>query len=159
MVIHADDRQAQGLFRAEDVVSEIKDGAHPKPYVEGKDIVRWAVNRMRFLEYGTQRAPAMFSRPTFPELHHAKEKLLALRMCGDKPAVHYDDLQLFSNHTVTVLVPWHLLKGVVNRSIDKSAKYRYQPIFRHLRLVVVAWQMTTVCRVEHPSEFRNTHYP
>lgn len=123
MVIHSDERKAHGMFKAEDVVSDIRDKQHPKPYVEGKDIVRWAVRRVRYLEYGTQRAPAMFSRPTFSKLHEAKERLLALRMCGETPAVVYDKQQLFSNHTVIVFVPWHQLKGVRNRSISKKAKY------------------------------------
>jgi type I restriction-modification system DNA methylase subunit len=126
MVIHADDRQARGLFTAEDVVSPIRDATHPKPYVEGKDIERWSVRCIRYLEYGTQRAPALFSRPTFPELHDAPEKLLAFRMCGETPAVIYDDRQLYSNHTAIVFVPWHFLEGVINRSISKTAKYLSQ---------------------------------
>jgi adenine-specific DNA-methyltransferase len=71
-------------------------------------------------------APAMFRRPTFPQLHEAKERLLAFRMCGETPAVIYDDKRLFSNHTPIVFVPWHLLKGVANNSISKTAKYRRQ---------------------------------
>ena len=126
IVVHADEKQALGLFKAEDVVSDKRDETHPKPYVEGKDILRWGYQRVRYLEYGTQRAPALFRRPTFLELHEAKERLLALRMCGEAPAVTYDDQRLFSNHTVIIFVPWHNLRGVVNKSISKTAKYRHQ---------------------------------
>ena len=125
MVIHCDEKKAQGLFIAKDLVSNARDQKHPRPYVEGKDMTRWGIRRVRFLEYGTKRAPSMFSRPTFPELHEARERLLAVRMCGDTPAVIYDDHGLLSNHTVNIFVPWCSLKGVSNLSIAKTAKYRY----------------------------------
>ena len=124
MVIHCDEKKAQGLFKAEDLISETRDKAHPKPYVEGKDILRWCVHRVRYLEYGTKRAPRMFRRPTFPQLHEAKERLLAARMCGTEPAVAFDNQQRFSNHTVIIFVPWHELRDVRNKSIKKTAKYR-----------------------------------
>jgi methylase of polypeptide subunit release factors len=126
MVIHADEKKAQGLFRAEDLVSEVQDKKHPKPYVEGKDISRWGVQRIRYLEYWTKRAPSMFRRPTFIELHESPEKLMAFRMCGENIAVAYDNQRLMSNHTVILCVPWHFLKGVMNRSIRKAAEYRHQ---------------------------------
>jgi len=123
MVIHCDEKKAQGLFKAEDLISPKKDALHPKPYVEGKDIMRWHVSRIRYLEYGTERAPGMFRRPTFPELHEAPERLLASRMCGSRPAIAYDARQVLSNHTVIVFTPWHGLQGVRNASISRTAKY------------------------------------
>ncbi|MDQ5823405.1 MAG: protein kinase [Chloroflexota bacterium] len=123
MVIHADERKAHGQFKAEDLVSDTRDSAHPKPYVEGKDILRWGVSRIRYLEYGTQRAPKLFSRPTFAELHDTKERLIASRMTQGVPLVTYDDQQLYSNHTAIIFVPWHALRGVQNKSIKKTAKY------------------------------------
>jgi hypothetical protein len=124
MVIHCDEKKAQGLFKAEDLISEHRDTRHPKAYVEGKDIARWKARRVRFLEYGTRRAPAMFRRPTFPELHEANERLIALRMCGVEPVVAYDDRRLLSNHTVIIFIPWWQLRGTKNKSIKKTAKYR-----------------------------------
>lgn len=126
MAIHADEKQAQGSFKAEDLISETKDKKHPKSYVEGKDIKRWAFQRIRYLEYGTNRAPAMFRRPTFIELHEPQEKLMAFRMCGENISVNYDDKKLMSNHTVILCVPWRYLQGVVNKSIKKAAEYKHQ---------------------------------
>ncbi len=126
MVIHADERRSHGAFKAEDLISNKRDKKHPRAYVEGKDLLPWATRRIRYLEYGTSRAPGLFRRPTFPELHEAKEKLLALRIAGKRLAVAYDDHQLLCNHTAVIFVPWHLLKGVVNNSINKSAKYKRQ---------------------------------
>jgi len=126
MAIHADEKKAQGSFIAEDLVSEKKDKKHPKSYVEGKDIARWAFQRIRYLEYGTERAPSMFRRPTFIELHEPQEKLMAFRMCGEKISVTYDNQKLMSNHTVILCVPWRFLKGVVNKSIKKATEYKHQ---------------------------------
>ncbi len=124
MVIHCDEKKGQGLFRAEDLVAGCRDKRHPRPYVEGKDVQRWEHSRVRYLEYGTDRAPSMFRRPTFPELYEVSAKLLAARMPGETPAVLLDTGQLSCNHTVVVLVPWHELCGVRNRSIQKTVKYR-----------------------------------
>jgi len=126
MAIHADEKQAQGSFKAEDLISETKNMEHPKSYVEGKDIKRWAFQRVRYLEYGTKRAPTMFRRPTFIELHEPQEKLMAFRMCGENISVNYDDKKLMSNHTVILGVPWRYLKGVVNKSIKKASEYKHQ---------------------------------
>jgi methylase of polypeptide subunit release factors len=137
MVIHCDERKAQGLFRAEDLVVDHRDKTHPKPYVEGKDFDRWRVHGFRYLEWGTKRAPKMFRRPTFPELYTVPEKLISMDLAGSAQRIAYDDQQLFHNHSAWSFVPWHYLKGVRNRSIKKTAKYerevspaRRPPIFR-----------------------------
>jgi len=124
MVIHSEERKYKGLFTKDDVISEGRDRRHPKLFIEGKDIVRWYVRRVRYLEYGTKRAPAMFSRPTFPQLYKVPEKLISLDVAGDTQRVVYDNRQLFHNHTADSFVPWHYLKGARNKSIQKTAKYR-----------------------------------
>jgi len=124
MVIHSEEREYKGLFTKDDVISEGRDRRHPKLFIEGKDIVRWYVRRVRHLEYGTKRAPAMFSRPTFPKLYEVPEKLISLDVAGDTQRVVYDNRQLFHNHTADSFVPWHYLKGARNKSIQKTAKYR-----------------------------------
>jgi adenine-specific DNA-methyltransferase len=123
---NSDDRYYRGLFGAKDVISEYKDSLHPKPYVENRDTVKWWICRIRYLEWGTKRAPGMFARPTFPELYDAPEKLMAAQVCGDTPRVVYDNRQLIHNHSMCCFVPWHSLKEVVNQSINKTAKYRWQ---------------------------------
>ena len=137
MVIHCDERQSQGLFRKEDLLSDKRDAQHPKPYVEGKGLDRWRARAVQFLEWGTKRAPAMFSRPTFPELYTVPAKMISMDLAGSKQRVAYDDKHLFHNHSAWSFVPWHYLKGVRNRSIKKTAKYRSEvslarrpPIYR-----------------------------
>lgn len=126
MVIHAEEREYQGEFRGEDVLSEIQDDKHPKRFALGKDIVKWWLSNIRYLEWGTSRAPRKFSRPTFSELHEAKEKLVAVRTPGAEPKVIYDDHCLHFDASSVGFISWHLLKGVSNKSISKTAKYRWQ---------------------------------
>jgi hypothetical protein len=128
MVIHADERKAHMAFKVADLVSATKDTVHSKPFVEGKGVAKWLPSRVNWLEYGTSRAPALFSRPTFPELHQATERLLAFRMSGSSPVVAFDDSGIMSNHTVIIFVPWHALTGVRNRSIQKVAKYKSEQL-------------------------------
>lgn len=125
-VVHADEKEHLGEFKLEDLVQDYPDKKHPKVFVEGKDLARWVIKRIRYIEWGTRRAPAHFSRPTFPEMYEVKEKLISVDMAAGavKLKVAYDNTQVFHNHSAWSFVPWYLLKGVRNRSIAKSTKYR-----------------------------------
>ena len=124
MVTNSDEKEYKGLFKSEDLLSEKKDAKHPKPFVEGKDLVKWCVQRVRFLEWGTRRVPSKLSRPTFPQLHEPSEKLLAVRTPGAVPKVVYDSEKIFYDASSVGFVAWHCLKGVKNNSLGKVAKYR-----------------------------------
>jgi adenine-specific DNA-methyltransferase len=126
MVVHADEVQARGEFELRDLVSEAKDRIHSKPFVEGKHLDRWLASDQRWLEWGTVRAPALFSRPTFVELYTVPEKLISVDMSAGVTAlrVAYDDKGLFHNHSAWSFVPWNSLRGVRNNSIKKVARYR-----------------------------------
>ena len=125
-VVHADEKEHLGEFRLEDLIQDYSDKKHPKIFVEGKDLARWIVKRIRYIEWGTHRAPSHFRRPTFPAMYGVKEKLISVDMAAGtaKLRVAYDNTQVFHNHSAWSFVPWYLLKGVRNRSIAKSAKYR-----------------------------------
>ncbi len=126
MVVHADEDEAHGEFELKDLVSAIEDKKHPKPFVEGKNLDRWLAASHNWLEWGTKRAPALFSRPTFLELYAVPEKLISVDMAAGvaKLRVSYDDKQLFHNHSAWSFVPWHMLSEVRNRSLQKVARYR-----------------------------------
>lgn len=113
-------------FITDDLVQEDRDELHPKPWVESKDIVRWSIRRVRYLEWGTERAPHKFESQTFPELYEAPVKLLTKDISSVGIEVAYDDQKRLPSHTAYCCVPWYHLKGVVNRSISKTAKYRSQ---------------------------------
>ena len=123
MVVHADERVAQGAFRMEDVVSETRDKLHPKPFVEGKHLDVWVPATNKWLEWGTDRAPALFSRKTFPEIYEVPEKILVQRSPGPDPKCCYDGSRLHFTESSVGFVLWTHLQGVRNRSIKKFARY------------------------------------
>jgi hypothetical protein len=57
-------------------------------------------------------------------LYEVSEKLLAMKVSGRSPRVVYDDRQLICTDAFCCCVRWRDLRGVKNRSIKKSAKYR-----------------------------------
>jgi len=124
MVVNADEQQAQGAFKMEDVVSDKRDAKHPRRFAEGKHLGLWLPVSHKWLEWGTQRAPALFSRPTFSELHVAAEKILVQRSPGPDPKCCYDDKQIHFTESSVGFVPWHMLAGVRNKSLKKAARYR-----------------------------------
>lgn len=124
MVVSSDERRAQGAFRMEDVVSELKDEEHPKRFAEGKHLSSWLPSCTKWLEWGTKRAPSLFSRPTFRELHEVAEKILVQRSPGPDPKCCYDDQQIHFTESTVGFVSWHMLADVRNRSLQKVARYR-----------------------------------
>ncbi|MBN1626673.1 MAG: Eco57I restriction-modification methylase domain-containing protein [Deltaproteobacteria bacterium] len=126
----SDEHEAKGEFVTADLVSEVMDEIHCKPYVEGKHLSNWYRDTHLWLEWGTSRAPARFCRPTFPELYLVKEKLLAQRSPGPDPIVCYDDELLIFTPASVGLIPWHSLIGVRNNSLKKAARYRDEKPFR-----------------------------
>ena len=126
MVVHADEKRAEGEFGLKDVVSDEKDELHPKPFVEGKYLDRWVPATLKWLEWGTERAPALFRRKTFPELYDVDEKLIStsISASAEKLSVVYDNAKLYHNHSAWSFVPWHALAGVRNRSIQKQTRSR-----------------------------------
>lgn len=123
MVVHADESQAKGAFTMYDVVSENHDALHCKRFVEGKHLDRWLPSTNKWLEWGTERAPKLFRRPTFPQLHDAREKILVQRSPGPDPKACIDDNQCHFTESSVGFVPWHELANVRNNSLKKVARY------------------------------------
>lgn len=124
MVANADEKRAPGAFQLADLVSDSPDDEHSKAFVEGKHLARWVPATRRWLEWGTERSPGLFRRPTFPELYDVPEKLLAQRSPGPDPVTTFDADGLRFPESVVGVVPWHRLREVRNRSIKKRTRYR-----------------------------------
>ena len=120
MVLNADENIAKGEFVKDDLISETKDEIHCKSYVEGKDLDRYLIKRIRFLEYGTERCPAKIRRQTFPELYTNKK--LVINGLGNFKVVIDTEGDLCSNHKGQLCLLWKDLHGVENKSIDASIK-------------------------------------
>ena len=119
----SEEQEADNGFITIDLLSETKDEIHSRPYVDGKHLSRWLPEKNVWIEWGTERAPNQFYRPTFEEMYAVSEKILAQRSPGPDSKACYDDKQLIYTPSSVGFIPWHLLSGVRNRSIIKSARY------------------------------------
>ena len=116
---NSDEKTARGEFKKEDLISEIEDGTPRRKYIEAKDIERYKINRIRYLEYGTARSPAKLTRPTFNELYEPIK--LMFNVLGELTGT-IDTKKLVHNHSLIACVLWKDLHGVENKSIDGSIK-------------------------------------
>ncbi|MCL4557990.1 MAG: hypothetical protein M1491_05070 [Deltaproteobacteria bacterium] len=114
---NSDERYWKGEFTAKDLVSEKRDKIHSQQYVEGKDLENYFINRIRYLEWNTERVPKKLVRPTFPELYD-RSKIMRGRVTGGI----YDDTGLLCNDSIVVFVKFVDLHGVNNKSIQVSIK-------------------------------------
>jgi hypothetical protein len=127
MVLNADEKTAKGAFSKDDLVSEAYDKVHCRKYIEAKDIERYRVKRIRYLEYNTERCPDKLRRPTFRELYNRQK--LVMNCLGLINAT-IDETQFFlHNHSLYCAVLWKDLKGINNKSISASVK-RYSRFSR-----------------------------
>ena len=119
MVINADEKTAKGEFKKEDLISLTYDDVHCRKYIEAKDIEKYVVKRVRYLEYNTDRCPEQLSRPTFRELYE-HPKLMVNRLGLLK--VYFDEDSLLTSDSMFCAVPWFSLSRVNNKSITSSIK-------------------------------------
>ena len=126
MVLNADEKTAKGEFVKEDLISLNKDEIHCREYIEAKDIDRYQTNRIRYLEYNTERCPNKLRRPTFPELY-CVPKILTNKIGTMKATL--DEKSLLCDQTNRICILWKDLNGVENNSIDGSVK-RYSTLSR-----------------------------
>ncbi|RKU05627.1 hypothetical protein C6502_22115 [Candidatus Poribacteria bacterium] len=120
----SNEKTAKGEFTTSDLVADKKDELHCKPFVEGKHLDYWLPVMNLWLEYGSDRAPSQFRRPTFPEMYTVGEKILAQRSPGPDPKVCYDNQYLIFTPSSVGFILWHSLSGIHNRSIKKLTRYR-----------------------------------
>ncbi|MBI9038574.1 MAG: Eco57I restriction-modification methylase domain-containing protein [Bacteroidales bacterium] len=120
MVINADEKTAKGEFVKDDLISESYDEIHCRKYIEAKDIERYNVKKIRYLEYNTERCPDKLSRPTFRELYE-KPKLMFNRL-GNLQVYLDETTKFLHSDSMFSAVLWKNLEGVENKSISASVK-------------------------------------
>jgi adenine-specific DNA-methyltransferase len=120
MVLNADEKKAKGGFVKSDLISTISDDIHCKKYIEGKDIDRYSIKRIRFLEWNTKRCPDELSRPTFPELYTNKK--LLINALGEMKASIDVNAEFYCEQQVRMALLWKDLSSVSNKSITSSIK-------------------------------------
>ena len=119
MVLNSDENDKKNKFVKADLINETKDEIHCRMYIEAKDVEKYYVNRIRYLEYGTKRVPQRLSRPTFPELYNRK-KILTNKI-GVLQCI-IDDDNVLCDQTNRICILWKDLIGVENKSIANSVK-------------------------------------
>ena len=127
MVLNADEKTAKGEFSKEDLISLTQDEIHSRKYIEAKDIDRYQVKRVRYLEWDTSRCPNQLSRPTFRELYE-REKFI-VNSIGKMLSIIDDGQNYLHNHSISCGVRWCDLHGVKNKSISGVVK-RYSTCTR-----------------------------
>ena len=120
MVLNSDENSKDEKFVKADLISESQDDIHCKKYIEGKDLDRYEVKRIRYLEYGTERSPAKLSRPTFEELY-TNQKLLINSLGDLKASVDLGEFY-YCEQQVRMALLWKDLHDVENKSIATSIK-------------------------------------
>ncbi|GAB6390726.1 MAG: N-6 DNA methylase [Treponematales bacterium] len=118
MVLNSDENARRGKFVKEDLISKKRDKLHPRKYIEAKDIERYRVKRVRYLEYNTPRCPGKLSRPTFRELYDCPK--LVMNCLGDISIAIDQNEKYLHNHSIYCAVLWKDLRGVENKSISAS---------------------------------------
>ena len=116
----SDEKTAKGAFKKSDLLSNVMDEIHPRKYIEAKDIGRYSINNIKYLEYGTQRSPAKLRRKTFPEWYEASK--IFVNILGQLTAILDVSNKFIHDHSLIGLALWKDLKGVENKSISASIK-------------------------------------
>lgn len=114
---NSDERYWKGEFTAKDIIRESKDKKYSQPYVEGKNLGNYFIDRVRYLEWGTARVPKKLVRPTFPELYNRPKIMRGILTGGT-----FDVNGIICNHSIVVFVSFSELHGVNNKSILTSIK-------------------------------------
>lgn len=120
MVVNAHENIEKGAFKKEDLISLHFDDVHSRKYLEAKDIDKYQVRRVRYLEWNTERCPDKLSRPTFRELYDCPK--LIMNCLGTINVTIDIEEHFLHNHSIYCAVLWKDLKDVSNKSISSSIK-------------------------------------
>jgi len=112
---NSDERYWQGEFSKDDLISDTKDKAHCKSYIEGKYLKKYIIEEIKYLEWNTDRSPRKLVRPTFPALYEG-EKIFRGRVTKGT----FDNSGILCNDSIVVFKRFIDLKGIKERSISVS---------------------------------------
>ncbi len=120
MVLNADEKTAKGEFTKDDLINIFQDEIHSREYIEAKDIDKYEIKRIRYLEWNTERCPDKLSRPTFRELYDCPK--LMMNCLGTFSLTIDTDIHYLHNHSIYSAILWKDLHHVTNISITSSIK-------------------------------------
>lgn len=102
------------------MISDSYDAIHCRKYIEAKDINKYQVKRVRYLEWDTERCPDKLRRPTFRELYDRPK--LIMNCLGTINVTIDAEEHFLHNHSIYCAILWKDLKDVSNKSISSSIK-------------------------------------
>lgn len=117
---NSDEKTAKGEFKKDDLICDFIDTIPRRKYIEAKDIDKYCINRVRYLEYGTSRSPSRLVRPTFPEWYNIP-KIFCNRL-GKLCAAYDFENKYLHNDSIIGVGLWKDLHHVTNKSITSSIK-------------------------------------
>lgn len=120
MVLNSDEKEKVEVFKKAELISETKDAIHCRKFLEGKDCGKYIANRIRYLEYDTERVPDKCRRPTFRELY-IYPKLMFNRL-GELQVFYDENGDFTTSDAMFVCLLWKSLSRVNNKSITSSIK-------------------------------------
>lgn len=120
MVLNSDEKEKDEKFKKAELISETQDDIHCRKFLEGKDCGKYVANKIRYLEYNTNRVPDKCSRPTFRKLYTVP-KLMFNRL-GELQVFFDEKGDFTTSDAMFVCLTWTSLKIVQNKSIASSIK-------------------------------------
>ncbi len=149
MVINAHEKIAKGEFAKDDLISFVKTEINNKEFVEGKDLKRYKFDRIKFLEWNTDRVPSKLRRQTFPELYIGN-KILQGRVTEGV----FDNTGIVCNDGVIVFKLFKDLENINQRSINISIKKNNKKARRELEHISVEFDLKYLLSIIN-SKFAN----
>lgn len=118
--LNSDEKTAKGEFVKSDLLRDTKDSIHCRKLIEGKDIERYRIKKLHYVEWNTSRCPAKLVRPTFREFYdHPK---IFCNYLGNLACVLDMNNHFIHTHLLTGVVLWKDLEGIENKSISTSIR-------------------------------------
>jgi len=118
MELQSNEKNPDISFKKDDLLQSFQDQTHSRPYIEGKYIIPFGIDDLKFLEYGKGlRAPDFVRRARFPEIFD-RTKLVRGRTSHAFLDNGQYDAFIYFNHSAISIIQWHILSGVNNRTIS-----------------------------------------
>ncbi len=116
----SDEKIAKGEFKKDDLIVNVKDEIHTRKYIVGKDIGRYIIKRVRYIEYGTKRSPAKWQRARFIEFFTSPK--LFINVLGEMVVALDFENEFINDDTTIGLVLWKDLQNVKSIGLLNSIK-------------------------------------
>ena len=113
--LNSDKSNRNNIFKKADLLSDIKTKIHIRKFTAGKNLSRYQIKKSSWVEWNTERCPALLVRPTFPELYLPNKLLLGRQT----KVAAFDEEGYIVDNTVIVCIPYIKLRDIENNNIKK----------------------------------------